>query len=48
MKNKFLKRRRVDLALDAILEYPLTIISATVGYGKTTAVKEWIKTKNVQ
>lgn len=48
MKNKILQRHRVELALDSVLEHPLTIIAATIGYGKTTAVKEWLKNKAVR
>lgn len=48
MKNKILKRHRVESALDRILDYPLTIVTATIGYGKTTAVKEWLKNKSIK
>lgn len=48
MKNKILKRHRVEAALDEILDYPLTIVTATIGYGKTTAVKEWLKTRSIK
>jgi len=34
-KLKVLKRNRVNRALESIFEYPLTIIEAPIGYGKT-------------
>jgi LuxR family maltose regulon positive regulatory protein len=41
-KNKTLKRERVNRALESILDYPLTIVEAPIGYGKTTAVREFL------
>lgn len=43
MKNKkILKRKRIENALNNIFEYPLTIVSATMGYGKTTSVRTFL------
>ncbi len=43
MKNpKVLKRPRVNHALETIFEFPLTIVEAPIGYGKTTAVREFL------
>lgn len=41
-KRKTLKRERVNRALTSIFEYPLTIVEAPLGYGKTTAVREFL------
>ncbi len=41
-KSKTLKRDRVNRALAGILEHPLTIVEAPMGYGKTTAVREFL------
>ena len=38
-KPKILERKRIDKLLDAILETPLFYLSASMGYGKTTAVR---------
>jgi len=34
---------RLLVALEKIFEYPMTIVEAPMGYGKTTAVKEYLK-----
>lgn len=47
-KSKTLKRDRVNRALLSIFEYPLTIVEAPMGYGKTTAVREFLATRGVQ
>lgn len=44
-KLKALKRERVNRALESIFDYPLTIVEAPIGYGKTTAVREFLSTK---
>lgn len=43
MKIKYLKRQRINQALSAIYDYPLTIVEAPMGYGKTTAVRNFLK-----
>jgi len=49
MRNKrTLSRARIDAALSAVFEYPLTILEAPMGYGKTTAVKMFIKNQNIR
>ena len=40
-----LKRDRVNRALESIFDYPLTIVEAPIGYGKTTAVREFLALK---
>ena len=48
MKNsKPLKRARINDELSNIFEYPLTIVEAPMGYGKTTAVKSFFESENV-
>jgi LuxR family maltose regulon positive regulatory protein len=42
---KALKRERVNQALESIFAYPLTIVEAPIGYGKTTAVREFLAAK---
>ena len=36
-------RKRLSQALEEIWEYPLTVVEAPMGYGKTTAVKEFLQ-----
>lgn len=45
-KSKALKRVRVNRALESIFDYPMTIVEAPIGYGKTTAVREFLTLKN--
>ena len=47
-KSKTLKRERVNRALESIFEYPLTIVEAPMGYGKTTAVREFLNASGVR
>jgi len=42
---KFLDRSRINTVLSAVFDYPLTILEAPMGYGKTTAVKKFIETE---
>ena len=42
-----LKRDRIDVELSMIYEYPLTIVEAPMGYGKTTAVKSFLKSERI-
>ncbi|MDD3269447.1 MAG: LuxR C-terminal-related transcriptional regulator [Syntrophomonadaceae bacterium] len=46
-RNKTLKRERVNRALELIFDYPLTIVEAPIGYGKTTAVREFLAARGV-
>ena len=46
-KLKALKRERVNRELTSIFKYPLTIVEAPMGYGKTTAVREFLALKGV-
>lgn len=42
----FLKRQRIDHELENVFRYPLTIAVAAMGYGKTTAAREFLNTNN--
>lgn len=44
-KLKALKRTRINHALESIFSYPLTIVEAPIGYGKTTAVRGFLTDK---
>jgi len=46
-KRETLKRERVNRELTSIFKYPLTIVEAPMGYGKTTAVREFLALKGV-
>jgi LuxR family maltose regulon positive regulatory protein len=37
------KRKQLNQALEAIWQYPLTVVEAPMGYWKTTAVKQFLK-----
>lgn len=41
MKVK-IQRQRLNLELKNIFEYPFSIIEAPIGYGKTTAIKDYV------
>ncbi len=42
---KALRRERVNRTLESIFNYPMTIVEAPIGYGKTTAVREFLALK---
>lgn len=44
-RQKVLRRARVNRVLESIFDYPLTIVEAPMGYGKTTAVRDFITAK---
>ena len=44
---KILKRKRIENGLTSILNHPLTIVSAAMGYGKTTAVRTFLESRKV-
>ncbi len=49
MKNtRFLKRDRINKILSVVYDYPLTILEAPMGYGKTTAVRNFIEAENLK
>ena len=41
-KTKLLNRRRINQKLENIFLYPLSIVHAPIGYGKTTAVSQFL------
>lgn len=41
-------RKPVNQAMNNIWEYPLTVVEAPMGYGKTTAVKEYLKRSHAE
>jgi len=41
------KRPRIDSMLSGILSMPLTVVTATAGYGKTTAVHDFLHQKHI-
>lgn len=44
-KVKLLKRTRINNILSAIYDYPLLIVEAPMGFGKTTAVRNFLELK---
>ncbi|NLK86459.1 MAG: LuxR family transcriptional regulator [Clostridiaceae bacterium] len=44
-RQKVLRRARVNRALESIFDYPLTVVEAPMGYGKTTALRDFIMDK---
>jgi len=47
-KTELLDRARINNALSVVFDYPLTILEAPMGYGKTTAVKNFIDAEKLQ
>ena len=47
-RSKILRRERVEAALNNLTDYPLTIVSAAMGYGKTTSVRTYLSTRDLQ
>ena len=48
MKIQFLQRERINQILANLFDYPLTIVEAPMGYGKTTAVRNYLKTAGLK
>lgn len=48
VKKNFFVRARINSVLSAVYDYPLTILEAPMGYGKTTAVKKFIEAENLK
>jgi len=42
------KRKQLNQVLEGSWEYPLTVVEAPMGYGKTTAVKEFLKNSDAR
>lgn len=45
-RPKMLRRERIDKLLEAIFETPLFYLSASMGYGKTTAIRYFLESHN--
>ncbi|MCI5928165.1 MAG: LuxR C-terminal-related transcriptional regulator [Pseudoflavonifractor capillosus] len=45
---RILSRARVNRQLEQILDYPLTVLRAPMGFGKTTAVREYFHTAQLE
>lgn len=45
--KKILRRKRIENTLNNIFDYPMTIVSATMGYGKTTSVRTFLNSSKV-
>lgn len=43
MQQPILKREEIDAQLHNIFDYPLTVVVAAMGYGKTTSVKNYLE-----
>ncbi|MEA4896938.1 MAG: LuxR C-terminal-related transcriptional regulator [Christensenellaceae bacterium] len=41
-QHKTLRRDRVNRALERIFDHPMTVVEAPIGYGKTTAVRDFL------
>ncbi len=48
MKHLILKRKRINEQLNNIFDYRLTLVIAAMGYGKTTAVKDFLDEAKVK
>lgn len=46
--TKILSRSRVNRQLDQIFDFPLTVIRAPMGFGKTTALREYLRLKKLE
>ncbi len=44
-KPKLLRRKRIDKILEGIFQVPLFLLLSSIGYGKTTAVKDFLNSK---
>ena len=47
MTSKYMQRKRIMVKMENIEKYPLTIVHAPMGYGKTVAVKEYVRVADV-
>ena len=43
MTSKYMQRKRIMIKMENMEKYPLTIVHAPMGYGKTVAVKEYLR-----
>ena len=47
-RPQHLIRERINRLLSAITEYPLTVLEAPAGYGKTTAVRDYLDSRKIR
>lgn len=47
MASKYIERKRILVKMENIERYPLSIVHAPMGYGKTVAVREYLDTTEV-
>lgn len=43
MASKYIERKRIMVKMENIERYPLSIVHAPMGYGKTVAVREYLE-----
>lgn len=48
MKTSMLKRNRINHMLSGIYQYPLTVVEAPAGFGKTVAVKSFLAAEKIK
>jgi LuxR family maltose regulon positive regulatory protein len=48
MRHRVLKREQISAELKNVFDYPLTVVVAAMGYGKTTAVKDFLQEKKAR
>lgn len=48
ISTKLLNRARINTALSVVYDYPLTILESPMGYGKTTAVKNFVEAEKLK
>jgi LuxR family maltose regulon positive regulatory protein len=48
VKQKILKRQRLITLLRDVFDYPLTLVEAPMGYGKTTVVHQFLEIEGIQ
>ena len=46
MVQEILKRKQIEIELNNLFDYPMTIAVAAMGYGKTTAAKSFLHSRN--
>lgn len=47
MRHNILKRESISAQLSNIFDYPLTVVAAAMGYGKTTAVRDFLDSTDI-
>ncbi len=46
IETKALIRGRIDREFEAIPNYPMTVVAAPMGYGKTTAIRQFSRQRD--